>query len=84
MTSPEVERAVLCAYAERKVDQGALESPSPGFQPGAMPSQLPVQLFVWARKKPDVVRDTGLLVFFQGVAAKCHKRKGCPGSVFAE
>jgi hypothetical protein len=66
MTSPEVERAVLCAYAERGVDQGALESPSPGFQPGATPFQLPVHLVVWARKKPDVAYDTGLLVIVQG------------------
>ena len=66
MTSPEVERAVLCTYAERGVDQGALESPSPGLQPGAMPSQLPVHLVVWARKKPDIAYDTGPLMAPRG------------------
>ena len=40
-TSPEVERAVLCARSPRNVGREALESSSPGLQPGATPSQLP-------------------------------------------
>lgn len=42
-TSPEVERAVLCAHRVRKVGQEALESSSAGFQPAAKPSQLPTR-----------------------------------------
>ena len=53
------------AHAERKVDQGAIESPSPGFQPGAIPSQLPVRSRFGVRKKPVVVCDTGLERFFR-------------------
>jgi hypothetical protein len=36
------------------VDWAVLESASPGFQPGAKPSQLPVQ-----QKKPDVLVTPG-------------------------
>lgn len=47
-TSPEVERAnfvVLCSSARTPsaVGREALESSSPGFQPSAMPSQLPTR-----------------------------------------
>ena len=35
-----------------------------------------------ARKKPDVACDTGL--WSSEGAAKCHKRKGCPRSAFAQ
>ena len=52
MTSPEVERAVLCAYAEREVGREALESSSAVLQTAARPSQLPAQVVVVeARKK---------------------------------
>ncbi len=34
-------------------------------------------------KKPDVVVTPGQR-FSRGVAAKCHKRGGCPSSIFAE
>ena len=45
-----------------QVDQGALESPSPDFQSGAIPSQLPVQVSCWApTKKARCLCDTGLL-----------------------
>ena len=44
MTSPEVERAVLCAYAEREVGREALESSSAVLQTAARPSQLPAQI----------------------------------------
>ena len=54
MTSPEVERAVLCALAERRVGLTVLEPVSPGLQPGALPSKLPTQ-----RKNP-MPCDTGL------------------------
>lgn len=40
------ERAVLCAYVERKVGGEALESSSAVFQTAARPSQLPAQAFV--------------------------------------
>ena len=50
MTSPEVERAVLCALAERRVGLTVLEPVSPGLQPGALPSKLPTQ------KKTDALR----------------------------
>lgn len=46
MTSPEVERAVLCAYAEREVGREALESSSAVLQTAARPSQLPAQVVV--------------------------------------
>ncbi len=52
MTSPEVERAVLCAYAEREVGREELESSSAVLQTAARPSQLPAQVVVMeARKK---------------------------------
>ncbi len=54
MTSPEVERAVFGAHTERQVGRAVLESASPGFQPGAKPSQLPTQ-----RKKPGVAVTPG-------------------------
>ena len=44
MTSPEVERAVLCAYAEREVGREALESSSAVLQTAARPSQLPAHV----------------------------------------
>ena len=59
-TSPEVERAVsvwtylLCVPANRivlEVGWKALESFSPGLQPGAKPSQLPAQ----TKEKPGVL-----------------------------
>ncbi len=68
------------AYGERKVDQGAIESPSPGFQPGATavsatgPSSC--------MKKARCRCDTGLW-WSTRIVAKCHKRRGCPGSTFA-
>jgi len=40
-TSPEVERAVLCAHRMRKVGREVLESSSADFQSAANPSQLP-------------------------------------------
>ena len=54
MTSPEVERAMLCALNERRVGLTVLEPVSPGLQPGALPSKLPTQ-----RKNP-MPCDTGL------------------------
>ncbi len=62
MTSPEVERAVLCAYAEREVGREALESSYAVLQTAAIPSQLPAHVVVSARscgkctKKPDALR----------------------------
>ena len=61
-----------------QVGRGALESPSAALQTAAIPSQLPAQ-----RKKPGVASDTGLLLIVPRALAKCHKRKGCPVSVFA-
>lgn len=43
LTSPEVERAMLCAHRVRRVGQEALESSSADFQSAAKPSQLPTQ-----------------------------------------
>lgn len=44
MTSPEVERAAFTqARTASAVGREALESSSPGFQPSAIPSQLPTQ-----------------------------------------
>jgi hypothetical protein len=40
-TSPEVERAMLCAHRVRKVGREVLESSSADFQSAANPSQLP-------------------------------------------
>ena len=40
-TSPEVERAVLCAHRVRRVGREAIESSSADFQSAANPSQLP-------------------------------------------
>ena len=59
MTSPEVERAVLCAYAEREVGREALESSYAVLQTAAIPSQLPAHVVVSARKNP-MPCDTGL------------------------
>ncbi len=59
MTSPEVERAVLCAYSERQVGREALESSSAVLQTAARPSQLPAHVVVRARKDP-MPCDTGL------------------------
>ncbi len=68
MTSPEVERAMLCALVERKVGREVLEPSSAVLQTAAdqrfasVPaSQLPAQLVVRARKKPAVTStcDTG-------------------------
>ena len=43
-TSPEVERAMsICARTLSAVGREALESSSPGFQPSAIPSQLPTR-----------------------------------------
>ena len=53
MTSPEVERAVLSTFAERKVGREALESSSAALQTAAIPSQLPAQVVsIWTRKNP--------------------------------
>jgi len=41
-------------------------------------------LVVLTTKKARCRCGTGLLVIVQGAVAKCHKRKGCPGSVLAE
>ena len=60
MTSPEVERAVLCAHAERQVGREALESSSAAFQTAAKPSQLPTQMVVVRARKNPVPCDTGL------------------------
>ena len=52
MTSPEVERAAFTqARTASAVGREALESSSPGFQPSAMPSQLPTQHFVSIEKQ---------------------------------
>ena len=52
MTSPEVERAVLCAHCERGVGREVLEPSSAVLQTAAIPSQLPAQVVVRARKNP--------------------------------
>jgi len=52
MTSPEVERAMLCALVERKVGREVLEPSSAVLQTAAIPSQLPAQVVVRARKNP--------------------------------
>ena len=54
MTSPEVERAVFGAHAERQVGQAVLESASAAFQAAAKPPQLPTQ-----QKKPGVAVTPG-------------------------
>ena len=51
MTSPEVERAVLSTFAERKVGREALESSSAALQAAAIPSQLPAQVFQSGHEK---------------------------------
>ena len=66
MTSPEVERAVLCAYAERQVGREALESSSAVLQTAARPSQLPAHVVVRARKNP-MPCDTGLRLIPFGI-----------------
>ena len=57
-TSPEVERAVLCARRVREVGREVLESSSADFQSSANPSQLPTHDRGRHRggnkKKPDV------------------------------
>ena len=82
MTSPEVERAVLCAYVERQVGREALESSSAAFQTAAKPSQLPAHVVVRARKNP-MPCDTGLWLI-PCESTKRHKRKGIAGGVFAD
>ena len=52
MTSPEVERATLCALFERKVGREVLEPSSAVLQTAAIPSQLPAHVVVRARKNP--------------------------------
>ena len=59
-------RGMSCAHCERKVGLTVLEPVSPGLQPGVMPSQLPVHLVVWARKKPDVAVTPGFWLFSRG------------------
>ena len=68
----------MFAHAERPVGQVALESTSPGFQPGATPSQRPTHRI--QRKKPDVAVTSG---FEDWLSAGCHKRRGYTGSEFA-
>jgi hypothetical protein len=46
------ERAVLCALVERKVGREVLEPSSAVLQTAAIPSQLPAQVVVRARKNP--------------------------------
>ena len=74
----------LCARTFHAVDWEALESSSPGLQPGARPSQLPVRLVVLdeSTKKARCRDDTGLCVI-RKTTAECHKRNGCDGSKFA-
>ncbi len=48
MTSPEVERAMLCALVVRKVGREVLEPSSAVLQTAAIPSQLPAQVVVRA------------------------------------
>jgi hypothetical protein len=65
MTSPEVERAAVTpARTPTTVGREALESSSPGFQPSAIPSQLPTQRHAVAaprrrNKKARCPCDTG-------------------------
>jgi len=83
MTSPEVERAALRAYAECEVDQRALESCVSWFSARRYAVSVTGPTgHGGARKKPDVACDTGL--WSSEGAAKCHKRKGCPRSAFAQ
>ena len=62
----------LCA-----VGREVLEPSSPGLRPGATPSQLPAQ-----QKNPVSLVTPGSCVPARS-KAKCHKRKGCTGRVFA-
>ena len=66
MTSPEVERAVLCAYAQRQVGREALESSPAVLQTATRPSQLPAHVVVRARKNP-MPCDTGLRLIPFGI-----------------
>ena len=50
--APIDERAMLCALAERKVGREVLEPSSAVLQTAAIPSQLPAQVVVRARKNP--------------------------------
>ena len=74
----------LRARTFHAVDWEALESSSPGLQPGARPSQLPVRLVVLdeSTKKARCRDDTGLCVIRKSTA-ECHNRNGCDGSIFA-
>ena len=70
-TSPEVERAIVCAHSQRDVGREALESSSPGLQPGATPSQLPTHAqggHRSQRKQPDVLVTPGC-----GVVSECGR-----------
>ena len=81
MTSPEVERAMLCALVERKVGREVLEPSSAVLQTAAIPSQLPAQVVsMRARKNPASLVTPGLVIPL--VSAECHKRKRGAG-VFA-
>ena len=76
-TSPEVERAVLCAHRVRKVGREVLESSSADFQSAANPSQLPTHDRGRHRGQNEKARcrgDTGLRRFSPNTA-KHHKRR---------
>jgi hypothetical protein len=83
MTSPEVERAVLRAYRQRKWTRGRSNPRLPGFNQALNRlSYRSGSVVTHLRKKPDVASDTGLW-WSPRVVAKCHKRGGCPGSALA-
>jgi hypothetical protein len=79
---------MLSARTLSAVGREALESSSPGFQPSAIPSQLPTrhQTVVVAAphitsqiKKPGVLVTPGFRAYLVQFAAERHKRKGCGG-----
>ena len=76
--SPEVERAVLCAYAQRGVDQGALESPSPGFQTRRYAVSATGPSSCVGTKKARCRFDTGLW-WFPGVGGQVSQAQRMPG-----
>lgn len=73
----------MCAYRERKRTRGRSNPRLLVFsQALCRLSYRSRSVVLHPRKKPDVVVTPGFGRSSE-VVAKCHKRKGCPGSVFA-
>ena len=82
MTSPEVERAVLCAYRQRKWTRGRSNPHLLVFSQALRCFSYP-SISLYGHEKARCRFDTGSCGL-QGGTDRCHNRKGGAGCVFAD